>query len=266
MAGNDAARWSTVARALVEKQSDLIVVLGSHMALAAKSATRTIPLVMLTSGFPVEAGIVPNLAHPGGNITGMRSFTDELPGKWIELAHELVPSLRVLGILDDYVPPFSNAEENEAAFRVTMRTARSLGIEVRRWPISDEGALSRALAEVQAAKLDSLWVTNGAILGRSPSAVRVRELVLRLRLPMWCDWPGTMFREGGAVMSYAVDMDEVFERTASFVDRILKGARPGDLPVEQPTRFRLVLNLKNARAIGLTIPEQLLLRADRVIQ
>jgi ABC-type uncharacterized transport system substrate-binding protein len=266
VAGSDAARWEAAARALVEKHCDLIVVVGSHMALAAKRATRTIPLVMLASGYPVEAGIVPSLAHPGGNITGMRSYTDELPGKWLELALELVPSLRVLGLFDDYVPPFSNAGESEAAFRIAMRSAHLLKIELRRWRVKNDGDLTRAFADVRNADLDSLWVTSGAIHSQSLSAARIREFVLRRRMPMWCDWPGTLFREGGAVMTYAVDMNEVFERTASFVDRIPKGARPGDLPVEQPTRFQLVLNLRNARAIGMTIPQQLLLRADRVIE
>lgn len=265
VAGSDAAHWEAAARALVEKRCDLIVVVGSHMALAAKQVTRTVPLVMLASGYPVEAGIVPSLAHPGGNITGMRSYTDKLPGKWLELAQELVPSLRVLGLLDDYVPPFSNAGESEAAYRVAMRSAHVLGIELRRWRVHNDGDLTRALAQVRDANLDSLWVTSGAIHGQSRSAARIREVVLHRRLPMWCDWPGALFREGGAVMSYAVDMNEVFERTASFVDRILKGARPGDLPVEQPTRFQLVLNLQNARTIGMTIPQRLLLRANRLI-
>lgn len=265
VAGSDPARWEAAARALVEMRCDLIIVVGSHMALAAKKVTRTIPLVMLASGYPVEAGIVPSLAHPGGNITGMRSFTDDLPGKWLELARALVPSLRVLGLLDDYVPPFSNAGESEAAFRVASRSASLLQIDLRRWRIHNESDLTRALAEVRDADPDSLWVTSGAIQNQPRNAARIREFVLRHRLPMWCEWPGTLFREGGAVMAYAVDMSEVFERTASFVDRILKGARPGDLPVEQPTRFQLVLNLINAKAIGLTIPQQLLLRADRVI-
>ena len=266
VAGGDAARWDAVARALVEKGCDLIVVLGSHMALPAMRATKTIPLVMMASGFPVEAGIVPSIAHPGGNITGMRFHMDELPGKWMELVRELVPGLRVLGDLDDYVPPFSNEAEVEAGYRFMTRSAHTLGFEIRRWKIRAEADLVHALAEAEGAGVDAFFATSGAIHSQAHNTARIRDFVMRSRLPMMCDLAGALFNGGGAIMAYSATWDEVAERTATFVDRILKGARPGDLPIEQPTRFSLVLNLKNANAIGLTIPRSLLARTDRVIE
>jgi ABC-type uncharacterized transport system substrate-binding protein len=267
IAGSDAARWDAAARALVDKDCDLIVVFGSHMALAAMRATKTIPLVMMVSGFPVEAGIVPSLAHPGGNITGMRTHTDELPGKWMELLRELVPALRVVGNFDDYVPPFSNEAEIEAGYRVMVRSAEGMGIELRRWRVSGDAALARALAEAEHANIDVLWFTNGAVHTAPPNVERIREFVIRRRLPMASDlvW-GSLFKNAGAVMAYSAAWDEIVERTASFVDRILRGAQAGDLPVEQPTRFELVVNLGVAKAIGVTIPRSLLVRADRVIE
>jgi putative ABC transport system substrate-binding protein len=236
-------------------------------ALAAMRATKTIPLVMMVSGFPVEAGIVPSLAHPGGNITGMRTHTDELPGKWMELLRELVPALRVVGSFDDYVPPFSNEAEIEAGYRVMVRSAEGMGIELRRWRVSGDAALARALAEAEHANIDVLWFTNGAVHTAPPNVERIREFVVRRRLPMASDlvW-GSLFKNAGAVMAYSAAWDEIVERTASFVDRILRGAQAGDLPVEQPTRFELVVNLGVAKAIGVTIPRSLLVRADRVIE
>jgi len=266
VAGGDAMRWDAVSRALVGKECDLIVVVGTHMALRAMRATKTTPLVMMMSGYPIEAGVVPSLSNPGGNITGMRTFTDALPSKWIKLMRELVPSLRVLGEFDDYVPPFSNDGEIEAGHRVFARTARALGIELRRWKVQDEAALTRAIAEAEGAGLDALWVTGGAIHGQPDNRARIRELVIRRRLPMACDLAGSVFRGGGGLMAYSADWNEIAERTASFVDRILKGARPADMPIEQPTRFELVLNVKNANAIGYDLPKSLLFRADRVIE
>jgi ABC-type uncharacterized transport system substrate-binding protein len=266
VAGSDPARWDLVAHGLVDKRCDLIVVLGSHMALAAKRATRTIPQVMMASGYPVDAGIVPSLAHPGGNITGMRTFTDELPGKLIELLHELVPTLRVLGYLDDYAPPLFVAAENEAGKRSRDRAAKALQIEQQEWKVLGDADLIRALAQAETAGLDALWVTSGPVHNQSRNHPRIREFVMRHRLPLLCDFEGTLFREGGGVITYFADWNEIAARTAAFVDRILKGARPGDLPVEQPTWFNLVLNLKNAQAIGLTVPRSLLARADRVIE
>jgi putative ABC transport system substrate-binding protein len=265
IASSDPARWDAAARSLVDKRCDLIVVLGSHMALVAKRATRTIPIVMMLSGYPVQAGIVTSLAHPGGNITGMRTFTDELPGKFIELARELTPTLRVLGILDDYAPPLFAPGELEAGKQARERAAKALQIESRSWLILSDEDLIRALAEAESVGLDALLVFSGPVNSQPRNAHRIRELVLRRRLPMMTDVAGTAFREGGGVLTYFADWNEIAERTASFVDRILRGARPGELPIEQPTRFELVLNLQNANAIGLPVPPSLLALADRVI-
>lgn len=265
-AGSDPARWDAVARSLVSKHYDLIVVLGSHMALPMKRATRTIPLVMMMSGYPVEAGIVSSLAHPGGNITGLRTYTDELPGKYVELARELVPTLRTFGMFDDYAPPAFVAAELETAQRSRQRAATAMRIDLREWKIHDDAELTRALVESESAGLGVLLVTSGPVNSQSRNTRRIHDLLIRRKLPMLNDIPGRVFREAGGVMSYSASYNEIAARTASYVDRILKGADPADLPIEQPSRFELVLNQKMARAIGLTIPAPLLARADRVIE
>jgi len=265
-AGSDPARWDAVARSLASKHCDLIVVVGSHMALSMKRATRTIPLVMMMSGYPVEAGIVPSLAHPGGNITGLRFYTDELPGKYLELARELVPTLRVFGIFDDYVPPAFVAAELETGRRLRQRAAAALGIDLRVWKIHDDAELTRAIAESESAGLGVLLVTSGPVNSQSRNTRRIHDLLVRRRLPMMTDVPGRAFREAGAVTTYSAAWNEIAARTAAYVDRILNGANPADLPIEQPSEFELILNAKIAREIGLTIPAPLLARADVVIE
>lgn len=265
-AGSDPGRWDAVARSLVSKHYDLIVVLGSHMALPMKRATPTIPVVMMMSGYPVEAGIVPSLAHPGGNITGLRFYTDELPGKYLELARELVPTLHVFGMFDDYVPPAFVAAELETGKRLRQRAAKALRIDLHEWKVHDDAELTRAIAQSESAALGVLLVTSGPVNSQARNTRRIHDLLMRRKLPMMTDVPGRVFREAGGVMTYSVTWNEIAARTASYVDRILNGASPADLPIEQPSEFELILNAKVAREIGLTIPPGLLARADRVIE
>jgi len=264
--GGDPARWDAAAQSLLDKHCDLIVVLGSHMTLVMKRVAPTTPLVMMMSGYPVEAGIVPSLAHPGGTITGLRTYTDELPGKLVELARELVPTLCLLGVLDNYAPPLFVPGEVEAGKRARERAAKALNVELREWKILGDADLTRALAEAEAIGVDALLAFSGPTNSQPRNEARIREYLRRRRLPMLTDVAGSLFREGGAIATYSANWNEIAERTAHFVDRILKGARPAELPIEQPTQFDLIVNQKNAEAIGLRVSPALLARADRVIE
>lgn len=266
VAGNDPARWDAVANELLRKRVDLVVALGSHMALVAKRATATVPVVMMLSGYPVVAGIVASLSQPGGNITGLRTYVDGIWGKYLEFARELVPQLRTLGVLSDYVPPGFVAAETDHALGELQRAAKSLGVALQQWRVSDQAGLERALAEIEGTAVDALLVTGGPTHAQPRNTGRIREFLLRRKLAMVNDIPGSVFRDAGGIMAYAVSFQEVAARTASFIERIRRGAKPRNLPIEQPTQFELALNVKNARAIGLVVPQSLLLRADRVIE
>lgn len=263
--GNDPARWNAVARRLLDERVDIIVAAGSHMALLAKRATTTIPIVMMLSGNPVEAGIVPNLSRPGGNVTGLRTYVDGIWGKYVELARELLPGLQTLGVLTDYVPPSFSAAEYEYAFGEMSEAARTLGVALPTWKVVTDGDLERALVEIERAPPDALLVSGGPTHAQPRNVDRLRNFLLRRKLPMINDIQGSVFLSAGGVMAYAVSFPEIAARTASFIDRILKGAQPGDLPIEQPTKLTLVINAEAARAIGLVVPQSLLLRADQVI-
>lgn len=264
--GSDPARWDAIAQDLVRQHVDLIVVNGSHMALPLKRATDSVPLVMMTSGDPVEAGLVESLARPGGNVTGLRTFLDGMWGKFPDLLREAVPWMRDLGIVSDYAPPAFLQEEVEAGNRDLRRASQVLDVRLWEWWVRNDAELVRALAQAGNAPVDALLVTNGPTNGQPRNRPRIKELVLRRKLPMMSDIAGSVFREGGGLMAYAVSWKEIAARTAWYVDKILKGAKPADLPIEQPTRLPLVVNMKTAKAIGLTIPPSIMLRADRVIE
>lgn len=264
--GSDPSRQDAVARGFVEKRVDLIVAVGSHMALAAKRATGTIPVVMMLSGNPQAAGIVESLARPGRNITGLRTYVDGIWEKYVELTRELLPGLRTLGVISDYVPPAFTMGEFEYGQREMRRAAKALGVALAEWQVTGDADLERALAEVETARPDALFVTGGSTHAQPRNVARIKAFLQQRKLAMVNDIPGSVFRSAGGVMAYAVSFDEVAVRTASFVDRILKGAKPGELPIEQPAKIELVINAKVARGIGLAVPRSLLLRADRVIE
>jgi len=267
VAGNDPARWDAVAGKLLEARVDLIVALGSHMALVAKRATTTIPVVMMLSGNPVAAGIiVTSLSRPGGNITGLRTYVDGIWGKYVELARELLPRLQTLGLLSDYVPPGFVAAEIDDGLGELQRAAKSLGVALPQWRVNDQAGLERALTEIERTPVDALLVTGGPTHAQPRNTARIREFLLRRKLAMINDIPGSVFRDAGGVIAYAVSFKDVAARTASFIDRIRQGAKPRDLPIEQPTQLELVLNLRTAKALRIQIPQAVLLRADRVVE
>jgi putative ABC transport system substrate-binding protein len=250
-----AERLPELAAELVRLKPDLIYALGGDVAPFAKNATRTIPIVALMSTDPVQAGLVASLARPGGNVTGLTFLLSDLAAKRLEMLHEVAPKASRVAVLwnPDHVDP---------DFRETQAAAPKLGVrvvslEVRRLEDFDS-AFQVALRE----RADALIVVSSRLMFLQRR--RILEFAAAQRLPLATG--GGTWAEGGALLAYGPNIDEIVRRSARHVDRILKGAKPADLPVEQPTRFELVVNLKTAAALGLTMPQSILVRADRVIQ
>jgi ABC-type uncharacterized transport system substrate-binding protein len=243
---------------LVQLKIDVLVVQGLLTIRAAKQATKTIPIVMLTTVDPVAAGIVDSLARPGGNITGLTRLTRELSGKRLELLKEVIPGMSRVGVLRDADDPSAaiGFKEYEAAARALKVQLQSLEI---RGPNPDLKGAFQAAAKGRASALITI---RGSLLNRYPK--QLAELAIKNQLPSM--YETSEYVEAGSLMSYSANDAENFRRAATYVDKILKGAKPADLPVEQPTKFELVINLKTAKQIGLTIPPNVLARADRVIR
>ena len=246
------AKWNVellndLAEELVRMKVDIIVVAGGGAPLrgAAKQATSTIPIVMTGSADPVAERLVASLARPGGNVTGMSLMTHELGSKRLELLKEVVPRVARLAVL------WNPATSDDLELRATRAAAHTLGITLKLMEMKNADDLARVLAVLEKERPDGLtmFVGDFAKKHKIPTIFGARE-----------------FAEAGGLMSYAPDIAESFRRAATYVDKILKGAKPADLPVEQPTKFELVINLKTAKALGLTIPPTVLLRADKVIQ
>ena len=243
---------------LVRLKVDVIVTGGSADTRAAKAATSTIPIVMTNEGDPVGTGMIASLAHPGGNITGLASLSAELRGKLLELLKETVPRLSQVVALQGPGTGIQRAgplKEAEAA-------ARSLGLTLQFQQIKKPDDLNRAFEQIAKARTEALIVTNGPFA--TALRKRIVEFAASSRLP--AIYYRREFVDNGGLMSYSARRDDLARRAAIFVDKILKGAKPADLPVEQPTKFEFIINLKAAKQIGLTIPPNVLARADRVIR
>jgi putative tryptophan/tyrosine transport system substrate-binding protein len=254
-------RLPQLAAELVRLQVNIIVVGGGVLPLrAAKNATQTIPIIMVGTGLdPVKAGLVDSLARPGGNITGLTtSFAGELVGKQLELLKEAVPKLSRVAVLYDPINPSSGL-----ALKETLPVAaRSLKLAVHPWEVRTRDDFDRIFASLNKERPDGLHVLGGGLM--SANQKRIAGFALKSLLPSI--WGNKRDVEAGGLMSYGAELEDSYRRVAYYVDRILKGAKPGDLPVEQPTKFELVINLKTAKQIGLTIPPNVLGRADRVIK
>jgi putative ABC transport system substrate-binding protein len=250
-----AERFPDLASELVRLKVDLMVTRGTPAARAAKNATETIPMVMATMGDP--RAIVASFAQPGGNITGVTTFSTELTAKRIELLKELVPNISRVALLHNMGNPAVPPEWEE-----TKMAARSLGLQAELLDVRTQGDLGRAFELAVARRVDALLIGADGLTQMHQQMIV--DLVARNRLPS--AYPAREFVEVGGLLAYAVNYRDLYFRFASFVDKIFKGAKPGELPVEQPTKFELVINLKTAKALGLTIPQSLLLRADEVIQ
>ena len=260
----DPQRAESLARQFVEERVNVIVTNFTATAMAARRVTSTTPIVMATSGFPVEGGLATSLARPGGNVTGMTVYAGGggIFGKFVQLLRELVPSLRELGVFWGYAPPSYRPEQLAPATDELRRAAAALNITLRFWQTGTEAELASALVAAGSLPLDALFVTTGVIHPVPENAARITRFVTQRGLPTLSDGLLTT----GAVAAYNPEPRELAARTANFIDRILKGAKPSDLPIEQPTRYELTINMKTARSLGITIASSLLLRADHVIE
>jgi putative ABC transport system substrate-binding protein len=262
----DQASIDALAKELVEQRVDLIVAVGTHMALAARRATSTIPIVMYLSGYPVPA-LAASFARPGGNVTGLSTYggSEVLFTKFMSLAVELLPSLRELGVLWDYVAPLFLEKEVEQGVGELTRAARAHRVNSHVWMVHKQGDFDDAVAGLSKAPLQALFATSGGFISQPRNMATLNEVAVRRRLPIICDIAGSTFR-GVGVLAYSVSWKEAAERCASYVDRILKGAKPAELPIEQPRNFELIIHAGRAKAIGLAIPPAMLIRADKVIE
>jgi putative ABC transport system substrate-binding protein len=223
------------------------------------NATKTIPIIMVGAGIdPVEAGVVESLARPGGNVTGLTNLGGELGGKRLELLKEAVPKLARVAVLYDPDVPASVLQVKE----VLPGAARALRLTIQRWEARTADDFEKVFAALTKERPDGLYVTRGPLM--LANGKRIAGLALKSRLPSM--YSGREAVEAGGLMSYGADLADSYRRVAYFVDRILKGAKPADLPVEQPTKFEFVINLKTASQIGLTIPQSMLYRAEKVIK
>jgi putative ABC transport system substrate-binding protein len=251
-------RFPTLVAEAVGLKADVILTSGTPATLAAKDGTRTIPIVIAAMGDPIAAGVVPNLARPGGNITGLASMSPEIDGKRLELLKELVPRLSRIAVLWNPTNP-----NNVARINHIQAAAKTLRLTLDPLVGTGDGQdLDKGFGAIVAAGAEALVVeSDRALLAHRAQIV---DFATRRRLPAL--YPYREFVQAGGLVSYAPSYPAMFRRAATYVDKILKGTKPAELPVQQPTEFELVINLKTARALGLTIPQSLLLRADQVIE
>jgi putative ABC transport system substrate-binding protein len=250
-----AERFPDLASELVRLKVDLIVTRGTPATIAAKNATETIPVVMAAMGGP--GAIVATFAHPGGNITGVTTFSTELTAKRIEIIKELVPSLSRVALLHNMGNPAAPPEWEE-----TKTAARSLGLQAELLDVRSQGDLSGAFELAVRQHVHALVIGADGLTQTHQQTIV--DLLARNRLP--AVYPARDFVEAGGLIAYGVNYPDLYFRFASFVDKIFKGEKPADLPVEQPTKFEFAINLKTAKTFGLTIPPTLLVRADEVIE
>jgi putative ABC transport system substrate-binding protein len=242
---------------LVRLKVDLIVTRSTPAVLAVKAATTTIPVVMAATANPAGDGIVASLARPGGNITGLSSFHSELSTKRLEMLREMIPRIALVATLSDPSNPVTPGQEEDV-----RRAAQPLGIATQFFEARNREELGPAFEAAAREKVEALIVQNGA-----PTQANLQltvDLAGRYRLP--AIYASKEFVNAGGLMTYGVSYPDLYRRAAAYVDRILKGAKPADLPIEQPTKFELVLNLKTAKALGLTVPDKLLALADEVVE
>jgi putative ABC transport system substrate-binding protein len=256
-AGDDAERLLAMAQDLVRLKVDVIIISGTPAAIAAKSATSIIPIVMASSGDAVADGLVASFTHPGGNVTGLSLFSRELSRKRLEILKEVVPGLQRVGAVFNAKNP-----GNPPQFRETAAAGEALGVSVTALELHFPEGLDAAFAEAARNGLQGILIISDSatIMHRA----QLGTAALRNRLPTI--FYNKAYLKGGGLMSYGPDFSAVFYRVGYYVDKILKGEKPADLPVEQPSKLEFVINLKTARALGLAIPQTLLLRADDVLE
>ena len=252
-------RLPSLAAELVDLKVDIIVTHGSPGSRAAKQATGTIPIVIAVIGDPVANGLVANLSRPGGNITGLVLQEFETTVKWFELLKEVVPKASRVGLLD--VPGIEQTETATAWRQKEDSAARSLGLDIHRVTVREAKDLSQAFAVLAQQAVDAVVVPNTSLL--NPLGAQIAELAAKHQLPTI---GSSLFARAGGLLAYGPDGADMYRRAAGYVDMILKGARPADLPMEGPPKFELIVNMKTARALGVTMPADLLARADQLIE
>jgi len=236
-----------------------VVAGGDTVIRSAQNATKTIPIVLMGPGSdPVKAGFVESLARPGGNVTGLTNLSRELGGKRLELLKEAVPKVARVAVLYDPAIRAAVLEVKE----VLPVAARALGLTIRSWEVRAADDFEKVFAALNKERSDGLYMTSGALMNANQK--RIADFALKSRVPSMYNYREAV--DAGGFMSYGADLVDSYRRAAYYVDRILKGAKPADLPVEQPKKFELVINLKTAKQIGLTIPQKVLGRADKVIR
>jgi putative tryptophan/tyrosine transport system substrate-binding protein len=256
-AGGDPARLAEAAAELVKLKVDLIYAVTSPAAFAAKAATQSIPIVAWAAHAAVETGLVPSLRHPGGNLTGTESMAPELDGKRIQLLKQIVPGLTRLAVV--YEPADQGSPQH---LKNIQGAEKSLGLTTSTLPVARPQDFDAVFAAAAGKPLGAvLTLTSNMMFFNWP---RIRDFAQAQRLPTLCEF--RQMTEAGCLLSYGATFDEITQRCATQIDKILRGTPPGELPIEQPTRFELVINLKTARALGLSVPQELLLRADAVIE
>jgi putative ABC transport system substrate-binding protein len=250
-------RLPDLAADLVRLKTDIIVAAITPEALAAKNATKTIPIVVASMGDPVELGLVESLAHPGGNITGLTNIPAEQVGKRLELLKEIIPKLSRVAVLWD-----PRNQTSALAWKEIQLPARRLGVQLHSLELRSPNDFDKAFEAATKARADALAIMPG--LSFVANLKRIADFAVKSRLPSL--YHLREFAEAGGLVAYGADRTDLFRRAATYVDKILKGAKPADLPVQLPTKFELVINLKTAKQLGLTIPRSVLLRTDEVIQ
>jgi putative ABC transport system substrate-binding protein len=256
-ADNELARLPRLAEELVGLHIDLLFASSNSAALAAKKATKTIPIVFLGGGDPVTLGLVDSLPRPGGNVTGITSIQDMLSGKRLEILKETIPKLSRVAVLWN-----PRALESVPQWKESQLAARELGLNLHSMEVSSAGQLASAFTQALKAQSAALSATHASLF--TTNRRQIAELAAKNLLPAM--FTREDFVDSGGLMSYGPDRAEPYKRAAVLIDKILKGLKPADLPVEQPTKFELMINLKAAKQIGLTIPPNVLARADRVIR
>jgi putative ABC transport system substrate-binding protein len=252
-------RLPALAAELVALRVDVILAGGAAQAVAATQATKTIPIVFTGVGDPVSMGLVSSLARPSGNATGLSLLGPELVGKRLELLTQAVPGVTRVALL--WQPGFER-EAGKVPLTEAHVAARTLGVQLHVVEARGPADIDRAFADMATARAGALTVGGGAMLNSERR--RLADLAAKNQLPAM--YPARQYVDAGGLMAYGPNAADLFRRAATYVDKILKGANPGDLPVEQPTKFELVINLKTAKALGLTIPQSVLARADQVIE
>jgi putative ABC transport system substrate-binding protein len=254
-------RLPALAAELVALRVDVIVAPGTPQALAVKQATRTLPIVFAVAGDPVGSGLVTSLARPGGNVTGLSSVTSDLVGKCLEQLTQAVPGVSRVAVL--WQPGGFGERAEKDMQKAAELAGRTLGVRLQFVEARRPADIDRAFSDMTRARAGALTVLGGGTMLFAERR-RLVDLAAKNRLPAVYPWRD--FVDAGGLMSYGANFPDLYRRAATFVDKILKGAKPADLPVEQPTKFELVINLRTAKALGLTIPPSVLGRADQMIE